>query len=98
MFGNMFKGKPNKKDSEEELIPVPVPALVAVLLNKENEKGSPLTEQEVLSIRDNAACIMMPISVVSKMAESRGYPDLDPEYVWEQWQQARLELIDNENS
>ena len=56
MFGSMFKGKPQKKDSEEELIPVPVPALVAVLLNKESEKGSPLTEQEVLEIRDNAAC------------------------------------------
>ncbi|MEW8627559.1 MAG: hypothetical protein AB2551_17560 [Candidatus Thiodiazotropha sp.] len=97
MFGNMFKGKPKKKDSEEELIPVPVPALVAVLLNRENEKGSPLTEQEVLEIRDNAACIMMPVSIVSNMAESRGYPDLDPEHVWEQWQQARLELID-ENS
>jgi hypothetical protein len=98
MFGDMIKGKPKNKDSDEELIPVPVPALVAVLLNKENGKGSPLTEQEVLEIRDNAACIMMPASVVSKMAESRGYPDLDPEYVWEQWQQARLELIDNESS
>jgi SH3-like domain-containing protein len=94
----MFKGKPKKKDAKEELIPVPVPALVAVLLNKENEKGSPLTEQEVLEIRDKAACIMMPISVVSEMEKSRGYSDLDPEYAWEQWQQARLELIDDENS
>ena len=40
---------------------------------------------------------MLPVSIVSKMAESRGYPDLDPEHGWEQWQQARLELID-ENS
>ena len=98
MLGKLFKGKPKKKEPEEELIPVPVPALVAVLLNQENEKGSPLTEQEVLEIRDNAACIMMPISVASEMAESRGYDDLNPEYVWEQWQQARLELIEDENS
>ena len=92
MLGKLFKGKLKKKEPKEELIPVPVPALVAVLLNQENEKGSPLTEQEVLEIRDNAACIMMTISVASEMAESRGYDDLNPEYVWEQWQQARLEL------
>lgn len=98
MIGKLFKGKPKEKESEEELIPVPVPALVAVLLNQENEKGSPLTETEVTEIRDKAACIMMPISVAAQMAESRGYPDIDPEYVWEQWQQARIELIENENS
>jgi hypothetical protein len=84
----------SENDSEEELVPVPVPALVAVLLNKEKEKGSPLTEAEVLEIRDNAVCIMMPISVVAKMEESRGYPDIDPEHAWEHWLEARIELID----
>lgn len=98
MLGNIFKRKPKNKEPEEELFPVPVPALVTVLLNKENEKGEPLSEQEVLSIRDNAACIMMPVSVIAKMEESRGYPDVDPEYVWEHWQQARSEFIDDENS
>jgi hypothetical protein len=87
------KDNTNMEELEEELIPVPVPALVAVLLNKENEKGSPLTEAEVLEIRDSAACIMMPISVASKMEESRGYTDISPEYAWEHWQQARKELI-----
>lgn len=78
-----------------ELIPVPVPALVAVLLNKEKQKGSPLTESEVNEIRDSAACIMMPISAVQTMEESRGYSDIDPEYAWKQWQQARRELNKN---
>ena len=98
MFGNIFKRKSKNKEPEEELFPVPIPALVAVFLNKEHEKGDTLTEQEVLSIRDNAACIMMPVSAIAKIEESRGYPDVDPEYVWEHWQKARSELIDDENS
>lgn len=98
MLGKFFKGGSKPQNPEEELIPVPVPALVAVLLNQENEKNYPLTEKEVLEVRDNAACVMMPVSAISKMAESRGYEDLDPEYVWEQWQKARRELINGENS
>jgi len=77
---------------DEELVPVPVPALVAVLLRAEQDKGLPLTEGEVNEIRDKAVCIMMPISVRDRMAESRGYADLDPEYAWTQWQLAREEL------
>ena len=78
----------------EPLMPTPMPALIVILLNKEREKGAPLTEQEVIDIRDNAACIMLPLSAQEKMEQSRGYADLDPEYVWEQWQQARVELIE----
>lgn len=95
MFNNLFKKK-KSKESEEQLVPTPIPALVATLLNKEREKGSPLTENEVLEIRDNALCMMLPISAREKMEESRGYPDLNPEYIWEQWQEARIEL--NQNS
>lgn len=97
MFKNIFKRKTKVKESEEELFPVPVPALVAVLLSKENEKGEPLTEQEVLTIRDNAACIMMPTLAIAKMEESRGYADIDPEFVWEHWQQARVEISEVNN-
>jgi hypothetical protein len=78
---------------EESLDPVPVPALVAVLLNRETEKGSPLTESEVLAIRDHCAGIMMPASVARKIADARGYDDIDPELAWEQWQARRVELI-----
>lgn len=82
---------------EEELIPVPVPALVAVLLNKETAKGSPLTESEVIEIRDNAACMMMPRSIILTIEQSRGYPDIDPENVWAEWLAARLELISDQS-
>jgi len=82
MFDNPFRK--NKQDEpKEQLLPTPVPALVALLLSKEREKGAPLTENEVLEIRDNAACIMLPISARELMDDSRGYLDLNPDCVWE---------------
>ena len=92
MFKKLFAKMKSDDHQEEELVPTPVPALIVILLNKEREKGAPLTEAEVIEIRDNAVCMVLPISVKIQMEESRGYPDLDPEYVWEQWQTARLEL------
>lgn len=94
MFSFFTKKKVEK--SEEWLFPIPVPSLVAVLINKENEKGSPLTEVEVIDIRDNAASIMMPVDAVEKVNESRGYVDIDPENAWEAWQKYKAET--NENS
>jgi hypothetical protein len=65
---------------------------VAVLLPRETEKGSPLTEEEVLAIRDGCEAIAMPRDVVAKVAEERGYEDIDPENCWEEWQRVRGEL------
>lgn len=76
----------------QNLVVVPVPALVAVLLNKENEKGSPLTKDEVLIIRDNAESIVMPRHALESVEESRGYTDIDPENAWEEWQLVRRSL------
>lgn len=45
---------------KDDLILTPVPALVAVLLAKEKEKGTSLTKDEVEKIRDQAECIAMP--------------------------------------
>jgi hypothetical protein len=89
----LMKGNDEKEKSSKGLLIVPVPALVAVLLNKENEKGSALTETEVLEIRDNAVSIAMPVDVKEQIDESRGYTDIDPENVWEEWLVARLELV-----
>ena len=68
---------------------MPMPPLVAVLLNREREKGTPLTESEVIAIRDGAICIMTPRDVVAKIAEARGYYDIDPERAWEHWNEIR---------
>lgn len=81
--------------SNDTLFPIPVPALVAVLLNKEQDKGAPLTQKEVIEIRDSAECIMGTIHEIQALEESRGYTDIDPENVWEQWQEIRIQLNHN---
>ena len=63
------------EDADGPLIPVPIPALSALLFNLQKQKGSPLTEAEVLEIRDKAVC----------MEEKRGYADIDPQHAWEDW-------------
>lgn len=71
---------------------MPMPALIAVLLNREREKGSPLTEAEVLAIRDSAESTMVPRDIVPQIVASRGYEDIDPEHAWEEWNAVRPSL------
>jgi hypothetical protein len=75
-----------------QLIPVFIPAFVTLLVRAERLKGSPLTEQEVLQIRDKGACMMITIEQAQALAEQRGYEDLDPENAWEDWQVVRARL------
>ena len=76
----------------EELYFVHVPALVAVLLSKEKEKGTPLTEAEVQEITNNSECIAMPLYAKREIEESRGYVDINPENCWAEWLLARAAL------
>jgi len=62
-----------------------IPSLISLLVSKAEEKGSPLTEEEVLAIRDNATAIVTDAQGVLAVAERRGYQDIDPEYCWEEW-------------
>jgi len=78
---------------DDNLIFVFTPSLVATLLNREEAKGEPLTEAEVISIRDQCQCIAAPVDVALKMNEARGYDDIDPENCWPEWQRRRLSLI-----
>lgn len=80
--------------SEPLSIPVFIPALVALLHRAEHLKGTPLTEQEVLAIRDQGVCMMMAEERAIELDEKRGYNDLDPERVWEQWQEVRSQLAE----
>lgn len=77
---------------DADLIPVFVPALGAILIAAEDQKGTPLTSDEVISIRDNATCVMMSTSRAERLVESRGYDDIDPENCWYEWQMLRREL------
>jgi hypothetical protein len=74
------------------LVIMPMPSLVATLLNKERAKGSPLTEAEVIGIRDNCPSVAVPRDIVPKIEERRGYLDIDPENCWQEWQVAREEF------
>jgi hypothetical protein len=78
--------------AEDELAFWFIPSLIAVLLRREQEAGRPLTEQEVLCIRDDANVVMTPIELVPQLEKERGYRDIDPENCWREWQVARKEL------
>ena len=71
--------------SEDDLLPVFIPALVALLIRAEELNGCPLTRNQVMAIRDNANCVMLPASAKAGMEEERGYADIDPERCWEDW-------------
>jgi len=77
---------------QDNLVIMPMPSLVATLLNRERAKGSPLTEAEVIHIRDNAPSVAVPRDIVPTIEEQRGYIDVDPENCWEEWQIARREF------
>lgn len=81
---------------DDEVIITPIPSLVATLLNKEQEKGAPLTREEVEEIRDQAPAVALTPEQRRAVNERRGYDDLDPEQAWEHWQVAREELSDND--
>jgi hypothetical protein len=75
----------------DNLIIYPIPSLVATLLNRERAKGAPLTEEEVIAIRDTAPSVAMTREDAAKVDERRGYLDIDPENCWAEWQKARLQ-------
>ena len=79
-------------NDDEQLVPIFMPALSAVLLSAEDNKGEPLTYDEVIQIRDESPCIMMRVEHAHQLAESRGFDDIDPQNCWYDWQQLRREL------
>ena len=93
LFSKFFtKSQTPSTKQEEPLVPVPIPALGALLISLEKQKGSPLSETDVIAARDKAVCIMLPVSAKLEMDKKRGYEDIDPENVWPEWLQLRSEL------
>jgi hypothetical protein len=76
-------------DNGDNLVPFFVHSLAFQLENAERQKGSPLTYDEVIRIRDNAICVMVSEESLRAMEESRGYRDIDPENCWNEWQALR---------
>ncbi|MFY9589182.1 hypothetical protein [Rickettsia endosymbiont of Halotydeus destructor] len=70
-------------DSKLEI--VFMPPLLQLLILSENNKGSLLTQEEVLNIRDNAIDITVSKERAKKLEIARGYKDINPERCWDEW-------------
>jgi hypothetical protein len=70
--------------------------LIMVLAGRERYKGSPLTRDEVLAIRDTAQFVMMTPRQAQRFYADLDarvpVPRLDPDHVWEEWQEVRLQV------
>ena len=63
-----------------------IPALIVILIDKEQDIGRELPRDEVESIRDGATAIRLPAEAAEDIIRERGYRDIDPENVWREWQ------------
>lgn len=77
---------------EQPLVLVFMPPLVDLLAASERAKGTPLSEDEVIELRDSATCMALQEPAADAMAAQRGYADIEPENCWSEWQRIRLEL------
>lgn len=68
-----------------------IPSLVSRLIRAEEDKGSPLTEPEVLAIRDTATTMRVTLKARDFVWLKRGYRDIDPDDVWNDWQRYRAD-------
>ena len=93
-FGGIDRQREMKEmDADAEAqVPVFVQPLARVLAQAESQCKRLLTEDEVVRIRDSAACIMLSASEASELQKNRGYRDVDPKDVWMDWHRARCEI------
>jgi hypothetical protein len=66
-----------------------IPSLAALLARAEELKGSPLTEEQVIRIRDASQVIVSPPQPTAAVEQRREYADVDPANPWESWQAIR---------
>lgn len=76
----------------ESLIPVFIPSLAECLAHAEKTKGSPLTETEVVRIRDQAVSMVMGKEQAHGMTKKRGFLDVNPETCWSDWHRLRVQF------
>jgi hypothetical protein len=88
----MSNPAPPDEPNAEPLMLVFIPPLGNLLLNLERSKGSLLTREEVLQARDKAVCMRMRSSMKAAMDKQRGWRDIDPDRVWQEWQQFRAKI------
>jgi hypothetical protein len=71
--------------------------LAMLLAARERQKGAPLTEAEVLQVRDTAMCTRMPLSQAERFYAALDVqvpiPRLNPERIWDEWQAIRDRIV-----
>ena len=80
-------------DKEDPIVPLFIPSLVAKLKAAEDKKGSSLTEEEVINMRDISTAVTVPLTIRNEIWESRGYNDVSIENCWQDWCEIRKELL-----
>jgi hypothetical protein len=78
-----------RKISNTDFFPVFIPSLVSVLKGHELDKGTQLTEQEVIAIRGKSIPVALSRSDALRLEDHRGYQDVDPAHCWETWRKLR---------
>jgi hypothetical protein len=76
--------------NDEPLVIVIMPPLVTILQHQERAKGSPLTQDEVLALRDSAPAIALPAREARALVEGRGFEDISFDNAWSDWQAFRV--------
>lgn len=74
----------------EDLAILFMPSLAALLGYAEQIKAIPLSEEEVIRIRDSAVVVATKADVAAAVAKQRGYPDVDAADPWKSWQTMRV--------
>ena len=73
----------------DDLVLLYIPSLAALLTRAEELKGTPLTQEQVLRIRDAAHVVVSHPQPAAAVDQRRGYADVDPADAWESWQAIR---------
>ncbi len=82
-------------EQDDPMVLIAIPSLASILVAGETKKGSPLSQAEVLQIRDRATCKFVSLSARRKLDEDRGYIDINYENVWDEWRKIREWLKGN---
>jgi hypothetical protein len=90
---NRSNTAPPIETSQTSQIKVYLNPLVILLAGAEKQKGRPLTREEVLHVRDNAAFVMMSPEQAQKFYDTLDSQvpvhRLNPDRIWEEWQEIR---------
>lgn len=88
-FGVWRLGSPGSSGTAPKLAIVFIPSLASILMAAEKKAGQPLSQKDVEELTSKCSCITMEYSDAQALERRRGYADLDPERVWDQWQIVR---------